>query len=188
VDTRSAGHLAREGLALVAEPHGRRRVLNTCGFIGEARRARGAIPLAATAAARIGLVQAAVIARGPRATVPQVDALLPISDYSGVPSIVRQVLGGERSAVCPTGETGARGSSAAAGYARRRGSRRRPRRGATPTSAAPCSPRRTPPTCASARAASRLRPARSKIRGNSKQAADVLVEEASALASWAPAS
>jgi len=51
---------------------------------------------------------------------PEVDALLPISDYSGVPSIVRQVLGGARSAVCPTGETpkGARGASGSGrGYA-----------------------------------------------------------------------
>ena len=131
VDTEvMAGHLAREGLALVADPgEADLVVVNTCGFIGEARaeseaaigryaaeRRRGALAGLVVTGCMVELHEAALARR-----FPEVDALLPISDYSGVPSIVRQVLGGERSAVCPTGEAapGARGASGSGtGYAR----------------------------------------------------------------------
>jgi ribosomal protein S12 methylthiotransferase len=131
VDTEvMAGHLAREGLALVADPaEADLVVVNTCGFIGEARaeseaaigrfaaaRRRGALSGLVVTGCMVELHEAALARQ-----FPEVDALLPISDYSGVPSIVRQVLGGERSAVCPTGEAppGARGASGSGtGYAR----------------------------------------------------------------------
>jgi ribosomal protein S12 methylthiotransferase len=125
-----AGHLAREGLALVADPDDANLVvINTCGFIGEARaeseaaigrfaaaRRRGALSGLVVTGCMVELHEAALAQQ-----FPEVDALLPISDYSGVPSIVRQVLGGERSAVCPTGEApkGARGASGSGtGYAK----------------------------------------------------------------------
>src|SRR5690349_17366997 len=101
-----AGHLAREGLALVAEPQDADVViLNTCGFIGEARaeseaaiaklaeqKREGALSGLVVTGCMVELHEAALARQ-----FPEVDALLPISDYSGVPSIVRQVLGGERS-------------------------------------------------------------------------------------------
>lgn len=133
VDTEvMAGHLAREGLALVAAPDEADLVIvNTCGFIGEARaeseatiarfaahRRRGALRGLVVTGCMVELHEAALARR-----FPEVDALLPISDYSGVPSIARQVLGGEPAALCPTGEAqpGARGASGSGpGYARER--------------------------------------------------------------------
>ncbi len=130
VDTEvMAGHLAREGLAL----HGGDTdadvvIVNTCGFIGDARAESEAVIARYAAARRAGRLRGLVVtgcmvelheARLAR-QFPEVDALLPISDYSGVPSIVRQVLGGAPSAVCPTGEApaGARGASGSGpGYA-----------------------------------------------------------------------
>jgi ribosomal protein S12 methylthiotransferase len=130
VDTEvMAGHLAREGLAL----HGGDGdadvvIVNTCGFIGDARAESEAVIGRYAAAKRAGRLRGLVVtgcmvelheSRLAR-QFPEVDALLPISDYSGVPSIVRQVLGGAPSDVCPTGEApaGARGASGSGpGYA-----------------------------------------------------------------------
>jgi len=133
VDTEvMAGHLAREGLALVAAPDEADLVIvNTCGFIGDARaeseatiarfaqrRKRGALRGLVVTGCMVELHEASLAK-----SFPEVDALLPISDYSGVPSIVRQVLGGEPAGLCPAGEArpGARGASGSGpGYARER--------------------------------------------------------------------
>ncbi|MBM3985372.1 MAG: hypothetical protein FJ296_06755, partial [Planctomycetes bacterium] len=114
VDTEvMAGHLAREGLALHGDDAGADVVIvNTCGFIGDARAESEAVIARYAARRRAGRLRGLVVtgcmvelheARLQR-EFPEVDALLPISDYSGVPSIVRQVLGGAPSAVCPAGE------------------------------------------------------------------------------------
>lgn len=129
VDTEvMAGHLAREGLALQAGDAGADVVIvNTCGFIGDARAESEAVIGRYAQARRAGRLRGLVVtgcmvelheARLAR-QFPEVDALLPISDYSGVPSIVRQVLGGAPAELCPAGEArGARGASGSGpGYA-----------------------------------------------------------------------
>jgi ribosomal protein S12 methylthiotransferase len=122
-----AGHLAREGLALVAEAAEADVVIvNTCGFIGEARAESEAAIAGLARARREGRLSGLVVTgcmvelHEPQLArqFPEVDALLPISDYSGVPSIVRQVLGGKPSAVCPTGESPAAGARGASGSGR----------------------------------------------------------------------
>lgn len=107
------GHLARSGIDLVFEPDEADVVIvNTCGFIGDAReesidtileyaewkRQRDRRGLVVTGC--LVELHAAQLSR----EIPEVDAFLPLSDYSGVPSIVRGVLGQDVDGPCPTGQ------------------------------------------------------------------------------------
>ena len=114
------GHLGRAGMTLVTEPADSDVVIvNTCGFIDEARQESLEAIREQVALKREGRVRGVVVtgclvelhSAGLAKELPEVDAWLPLSDYSGVPSIVDAVLGGEPSAVCPTGVT--RGGTAA---------------------------------------------------------------------------
>jgi ribosomal protein S12 methylthiotransferase len=118
------GHLARAGMTLVTRPEESDVVVvNTCGFIDEARAESLAAIREQVELKRAGTVRGVVVtgclvelhSKGLAAELPEVDAWLPLSDYSGVPSIVDGVLGHAASAVCPTGEqrVGAATSTAA---------------------------------------------------------------------------
>jgi len=107
------GHLGRAGMTLVTEPRDSDVVIvNTCGFIDEARQESLATIREQVALKRQGRVRGVVVtgclvelhSAGLAQELPEVDAWLPLSDYSGVPSIVDAVLGGAPSPVCPTGE------------------------------------------------------------------------------------
>ena len=114
-----AGHLGRAGIDLVTEPEDADVVVvNTCGFIHDARqesidtilqyvdmKERGLLAGVVVTGCLVQLHQAELAAE-----IPEVDAFLGLSDYSGVPSIVDAVLGHGAGAGCPAGE----GSSAQA--------------------------------------------------------------------------
>ncbi|HTE04970.1 MAG TPA: 30S ribosomal protein S12 methylthiotransferase RimO [Planctomycetota bacterium] len=116
VDTEvMGGHLARAGLALVGSPEDSDVVIiNTCGFIDEAREESLATVRHYAAMKRAGTLRGVVVTgclvqlheSQLRAELPDVDAFLPISDYSGVPSIVDALLGHAPSDVCAGGEAG----------------------------------------------------------------------------------
>ena len=112
------GHLGRAGITLVTEPEDARVVIvNTCGFIGEAREESVDTILRYAALKQRGDIEGLVVtgclvelhAKELSAELPEVDAFLPLSDYSGVPSIVDQVLGVEADAAGPTGSAAGRG-------------------------------------------------------------------------------
>jgi ribosomal protein S12 methylthiotransferase len=117
-----AGHLGRSGIGLVTEPEDADVVVvNTCGFIHEARqesvdtvlqyvamKERGELAGVVVTGCLVQLHQAELAAE-----IPEVDAFLGLSDYSGVPSIVDAVLGHEPSAVCPGGEGSGSGGTGA---------------------------------------------------------------------------
>lgn len=121
-----AGHLGRSGIALVKDPEDADVVvINTCGFIHDARqesvdtileyvdlKQRGLLKGVVVTGCLVQLHQAELAKE-----IPEVDAFLGLSDYSGVPSIVDAVLGGSPGTVCPAGEgpAVALGSSAASG-------------------------------------------------------------------------
>ncbi|HVQ24010.1 MAG TPA: 30S ribosomal protein S12 methylthiotransferase RimO [Planctomycetota bacterium] len=116
------GHLGRAGMTLVTDPADSDVVIvNTCGFIDEARQESLAAIREQVALKRAGRVRGVVVtgclvelhSAGLSKELPEVDAWLPLSDYSGVPSIVDAVLGGAPSAVCPTGEVRAHAAGAA---------------------------------------------------------------------------
>ncbi len=107
------GHLARAGMTLVAEPDDADVVIvNTCGFIDDAREESVDTILQYVELKKQGVVRGVVVAgclvqlheQSLAAEIPEVDAFLPLSDYSGVPSIVDAVLGHQPSEICPTGE------------------------------------------------------------------------------------
>ncbi len=108
-----AGHLGRAGLELVADPAESDLVIvNTCGFIDAAREESIDTILEYVEMKERGELAGVVVtgclvqlhADALSAELPEVDAFLPLSDYSGVPSIVNAVLGGTPSEVCPAGE------------------------------------------------------------------------------------
>ena len=114
------GHLGRAGMTLVTEPRDSDVVIvNTCGFIDEARQESLETIREQVALKRAGRVRGVVVtgclvelhSAGLAQELPEVDAWLPLSDYSGVPSIVDAVLGGAPSPVCPTGEVRAEGAT-----------------------------------------------------------------------------
>jgi len=99
------GHLGRAGIELVADPAESDVVIvNTCGFIDEAREESIDTIVRYTEMKKAGLVRGVVVsgclvelhARALGEALPEVDAFLPLSDYSGVPSIVDAVLGDAR--------------------------------------------------------------------------------------------
>lgn len=124
------GHLGRAGMTLVTSPEDSDVVIvNTCGFIDEARQESLDAIREQVALKRSGRVRGVVVtgclvelhSKGLAQELPEVDAWLPLSDYSGVPSIVDGVLGHTQSEVCPTGTTRADGSAGAASSAVRPG-------------------------------------------------------------------
>lgn len=117
------GHLGRAGMTLVTAPEDSDVVIvNTCGFIDEARQESLDAIREQVVLKRAGRVRGVVVtgclvelhSAGLAQELPEVDAWLPLSDYSGVPSIVDAVLGHAPSAVCPAGETRAAAASPAA--------------------------------------------------------------------------
>ncbi len=109
------GHLGRAGLTLVGNPEDSEVVIiNTCGFIDEAREESLATVRKYTELKRRGKLRGVVVTgclvqlHEPKlkTELPGVDAFLPISDYSGVPSIVDALLGHAPSTVCVGGEVG----------------------------------------------------------------------------------
>ncbi|MEM7201126.1 MAG: 30S ribosomal protein S12 methylthiotransferase RimO [Planctomycetota bacterium] len=97
------GHAAQDGLALVREPRDADVVvINTCGFIEAAKQESIETILEAVQLKTQGQLKG-VIAVGClaeryadelAAELTEVDAVLGISDYSGVPAIVRQIVNG----------------------------------------------------------------------------------------------
>ncbi|MCB9898315.1 MAG: 30S ribosomal protein S12 methylthiotransferase RimO [Planctomycetes bacterium] len=112
-----AGHLGRAGLQLVSDPdEADLVVVNTCGFIDAAREESIDTILEHVARKKKGRLKGLVVsgclvelhAAELAKQIPEVDAFLPLSDYSGVPSIVQAVLGGSLSpgGACPSAEGG----------------------------------------------------------------------------------
>jgi ribosomal protein S12 methylthiotransferase len=109
-----AGHLGRAGLSLTREPEqGSVVIVNTCGFIDDAREESIDTVLQYVDMKKKGELAGVVVTgclvqlhqKQLEADIPEVDAWLPISDYSGVPSIVNAVLGHSPSDICAGGET-----------------------------------------------------------------------------------
>jgi len=97
-----AGHLFRAGIDVVREPEDAELVVvNTCGFIEDARAESVETILRYAEMKRRGDLQGLVVTgclvqlheRQLASEIPEVDAFLPLSDYSGVPSVVDAVLG-----------------------------------------------------------------------------------------------
>ncbi len=97
------GHVAEEGLAIVREPEDADVVVvNTCGFVEEAKQESIDTILDACRLKEDGRVKGVVAvgclaqryADDLRKELPEVDAVLGISDYSGVPSLVRRIVNG----------------------------------------------------------------------------------------------
>jgi ribosomal protein S12 methylthiotransferase len=96
------GHLARAGLDLVVDADDADLVVvNTCGFIDAAREESVDTILEYAELKQQGVIRGLVVtgclvqlhAAELGEQIPEVDAFLPLSDYSGVPSIVKAVLG-----------------------------------------------------------------------------------------------
>jgi len=96
------GHLDRAGIGLVTEPEDADVVIiNTCGFIDAAREESIDTVLQYVAMKEQGVVRGVVVTgclvqlheKQLAEEIPEVDAFLGLSDYSGVPSIVDAVLG-----------------------------------------------------------------------------------------------
>lgn len=97
------GHVAEEGLAIAPNPEDADVVvINTCGFIEEAKQESIDAILDAARLKENGQIKG-VIAVGCltqrytddlRKEMPEVDAILGISDYSGVPALVRKIVNG----------------------------------------------------------------------------------------------
>ena len=97
-----AGHLGRAGLGLVTDPEDSDLVIvNTCGFIDDAREESVETVLRYAQLKRDGVIEGLVVTgclvelheKQLAKEIPEVDAFLPLSDYSGVPSVVDAVLG-----------------------------------------------------------------------------------------------
>ncbi|MCA8941216.1 MAG: 30S ribosomal protein S12 methylthiotransferase RimO [Planctomycetes bacterium] len=97
------GHVAEEGLAIAREPeHADVVVINTCGFVEDAKQESIDTILDACRLKAEGIVKG-VIAVGCLAQryqrelgeqLPEVDAVLGITDYSGIPAVVRRIVNG----------------------------------------------------------------------------------------------
>ncbi len=107
------GHLSRSGIDLVFDADEADVVIvNTCGFIGDAREESIDTILEYAEWKRRGTGRGLVVtgclvelhAAQLSKEIPEVDAFLPLSDYSGVPSIVRGVLGQSMEGPCPSGQ------------------------------------------------------------------------------------
>lgn len=124
-----AGHLGRAGIGLVTDPEDSELVVvNTCGFIDDARQESIDTILRYAELKRAGVIRGLVVTgclvelheKQLAKEIPEVDAFLPLSDYSGVPSVVDAVLGGSAMGDSP----GASGPVAfSGGGAMREGSR-----------------------------------------------------------------
>jgi len=97
-----AGHLGRAGIGLMTEPEDSDLVVvNTCGFIDEARQESIDTILRYAELKRSGVIRGLVVTgclvelheKQLANEIPEVDAFLPLSDYSGVPSVVDAVIG-----------------------------------------------------------------------------------------------
>ncbi|MCC6783613.1 MAG: 30S ribosomal protein S12 methylthiotransferase RimO [Planctomycetes bacterium] len=97
------GHVAEEGLAIVPEPADADVVVvNTCGFIESAKQESIDTILEACRLKDDGSVKGVVAvgclaqryADDLRSSIPELDAVLGISDYSGVPGVVRRIVNG----------------------------------------------------------------------------------------------
>ena len=97
------GHVAEEGLAIVSDPvDADVVVVNTCGFVEEAKQESIDTILEACRLKGDGTIKGVVAvgclaqryADDLRATIPELDAVMGISDYSGVPGVVRRILNG----------------------------------------------------------------------------------------------
>ena len=97
------GHVAGDGLDLVREPEDADVVvINTCGFVEEAKQESIDTILSACKLKEQGDIKGVVAvgclaqryAEDLQDELPEVDAILGISDYSGVPAVVRQIVNG----------------------------------------------------------------------------------------------
>jgi ribosomal protein S12 methylthiotransferase len=109
------GHLQRAGMHLVTDPADARVVIvNTCGFIDAAREESVDTILEYVEHKRRGTIEGLVVTgclvqlheKELAREIPEVDAFLGLSDYSGVPSIVDAILGHAPSEICVGGSTG----------------------------------------------------------------------------------
>ena len=99
------GHAVEEGFALTRDPEDADvAIINTCGFIEQAKQESIDTILSVCRLKAEGRLKG-VVAVGCLTQrygvelgkeLPEVDAVLPISDYSGVPAIVRQIVNGSR--------------------------------------------------------------------------------------------
>lgn len=109
------GHVAREGLAVARSPDDADVVvINTCGFIDEAKQESIDAILAAGALKKGGRLKG-VVAVGCLAErygadlaqeIPELDAVMGISDYSGVPAVVRKLVNGSEARFVATVDGG----------------------------------------------------------------------------------
>ena len=97
------GHVATEGLAIAREPEDADVVvINTCGFIEAAKQESIDTILSACRLKEQGAIKGVVAvgclaqryAEELQRELPEVDAILGISDYSGVPAVVREIVNG----------------------------------------------------------------------------------------------
>jgi ribosomal protein S12 methylthiotransferase len=97
------GHVAEEGLSIVREPEAADVVVvNTCGFIEAAKQESIDTILEACRLKDEGSVKGVVAvgclaqryAEDLRQSIPELDAVMGISDYSGVPAVVRRLVNG----------------------------------------------------------------------------------------------
>ena len=109
------GHVAEEGLAIVAEPGDADVVVvNTCGFIEAAKQESIDTILEACRLKDSGSVKGVVAvgclaqryAEDLRRSIPELDAVLGISDYSGVPGVVRRIVNGSAARMVATVDGG----------------------------------------------------------------------------------
>lgn len=115
------GHAAGAGLELVLEPADADVVVvNTCGFVEDAKQESIDTILEACRLKSEGRVRGVVAvgclaqryADELRAEIPELDAVLGISDYSGVPRLLRDLVSGRRRHAAATADGGAPKSAA----------------------------------------------------------------------------
>ena len=97
------GHAVEEGFLVTQEPEDADVVVvNTCGFIEAAKQESIDTILSVCELKKRGVIKG-VVAVGCltqrygdelRGELPEVDAILPISDYSGVPGVIRRIVNG----------------------------------------------------------------------------------------------
>ena len=110
------GHAVGEGLALVREPEDADVVVvNTCGFIEAAKQESIDTLLESVKLKQEGRIKGVVAvgclaqryAEDLAAELPEVDAVMGISDYSGVPAVVRKIVNGSERRFVATVDGGA---------------------------------------------------------------------------------
>ncbi len=109
------GHVAEEGLAIAREPEDADVVIvNTCGFVEDAKQESIDTILDACSLKQSGDVKGVVAvgclaqryADDLREELPEVDAILGITDYSGIPKLVRRIVNGSETRFTPTVDGG----------------------------------------------------------------------------------